>query len=1051
MKKSGITYFFRAILASFLFFATSTLQAQDFPGGFIEQVWDAQARPTFSRQDLANLLPNQGKFTFPPPYNTEAVRLTNADDCNGADCLWYVGYSYWRNINNHVDSDTMLIFLSLDRRSGGGGPTLLEYDKTTDQLIGKSPLFDSSSNFSYATGEGWYFSGTMPTKLYMLSGSRLMRYDVISRDFETVFDVNSYFGGGYSLWQAHSSTDDRVHSATVRSGGDRGCIVYKEGIAEFQYFPKTGSFDECQVDKSGRWLLIKENVNGSEGEDNRIIDLVTGNERYLDDKAGAAGHSDMGYGYMVASDNWANNANTQKVWDFNNDSLRGVTAYYNNDWGVQAPAHLSHTNAQNLPPEDQYACGSSANSSNSLHANEIICFRLDSTGDVLVVAPVMTDKGASGGGDSYQQAPKGNLDVTGRYFIWTSNIGSDRLDAFLVKVPGQLLTGSNNIPDNNTTDNGTPEPSVPPQDTTAPIISNVSIANLTESTATINWSSNEPAESAVEYGINNSYGNMSEWNTTAATNHGFTLSGLNPGTAYHYRLFNQDAAGNIATSADYTFTTASAPAPTTPEDITAPMITDISVQGITAFSATINWITDEASESAVEYGIDESYGSITNLDTQFDTAHQFSLTGLSPDTVYHYRAYNRDAAGNIGSSEDRTFSTLPQSIPNGDAAGVVWTDVVNIDVTGTTLTKIAGCDGCGDAGAVSSQAIMEGNGYLEFTATDTGPMLFAGLADGSSNLRSNKIDFALRLQSATAEVRENGKYRGDVKFSAGDRFRIQVEDQRVSYLKNGSVFYSSANSTSNPLLANTIFYNINASISDVIISSIVASEPETPADTGSDTGADTGSDTGADTGSDTGANTGSDSNTDTGSASEPEAPADTGTDGSTDTASGSDAAGDEPTGPRSVVWYELVNVQVTGDSLTKSGGCDGCSDAGAASVQQIKDGNGYLEFTIPETSPMLFAGLNSDHNGTKGNEIDYAIRLQAGYAEVRENGVYKYDVRFSAGDLFRIQVENGRVTYARNGTVFYSSGITTDQPLRADTALYNSNAAIQNAQIKIGD
>ena len=46
---------------------------------------------------------------------------------------------------------------------------------------------------------------------------------------------------------------------------------------------------------------------------------------------------------------------------------------------------------------------------------------------------------ASGGGQPYGKLPKGNLDVTGRYFIWTSNLGTNRLDAFLVKLPVQLL------------------------------------------------------------------------------------------------------------------------------------------------------------------------------------------------------------------------------------------------------------------------------------------------------------------------------------------------------------------------------------------------------------------------------------------------------------------------------------------------------------------------------------------------------------------------------------------------------------------------------------
>jgi hypothetical protein len=51
----------------------------------------------------------------------------------------------------------------------------------------------------------------------------------------------------------------------------------------------------------------------------------------------------------------------------------------------------------------------------------------------------MTDLDARGGGDDYAKLPKGNLDVTGRYFIWTSNVGGDRLDAFIVKVPGERL------------------------------------------------------------------------------------------------------------------------------------------------------------------------------------------------------------------------------------------------------------------------------------------------------------------------------------------------------------------------------------------------------------------------------------------------------------------------------------------------------------------------------------------------------------------------------------------------------------------------------------
>ena len=90
-----------------------------------------------------------------------------------------------------------------------------------------------------------------------------------------------------------------------------------------------------------------------------------------------------------------------------------------------------------MPPEQQYACGSNLDHVN--RENEIVCFWLNASHDSLVVAPVMTNPNASGPCDDYCKAPKGNLDVTGRYFIWTSNLGGKRMDAFIVKVPAQLL------------------------------------------------------------------------------------------------------------------------------------------------------------------------------------------------------------------------------------------------------------------------------------------------------------------------------------------------------------------------------------------------------------------------------------------------------------------------------------------------------------------------------------------------------------------------------------------------------------------------------------
>lgn len=415
-------------------------------GGFVENAGSA-IRPRWTADQLQTFLPDgRGKFTFPAPYNTEAMRVTAAADCGGNDCVWNVGYSYWRNMNNHVGSNQMLIFLGLDRTRGGRGPTLFSYDKTTDEISSLGPLFDPAHRLSWANPSGWYFSARLPTKLYVNDGSRMLRYDVITKETEVVYDVLSEYGADRRVWQMSSSDDDRVHAATLRvtsTGAYLGCFVYFESSLQFLYYPKIGTFDECQVDKSGRYLLIMDNMDGRNGLDNRYIDLQTGAETRLLNLpgVGTVGHHDLGYGYVVGHDGYNAMPNATLTWNFAPSLSKGPIVHRDYNWDLVQANHISHTNAKpGIPKEQQYACGSNADRVTSAQ-NEILCFRLDGSTKQLVVAPVMTNLDASGGGDDYSKHPKGNLDVTGQYFIWTTNLGSSRLDAFIVKVPGNLLAG----------------------------------------------------------------------------------------------------------------------------------------------------------------------------------------------------------------------------------------------------------------------------------------------------------------------------------------------------------------------------------------------------------------------------------------------------------------------------------------------------------------------------------------------------------------------------------------------------------------------------------
>src|SRR5690348_12761552 len=171
-------------------------QTASAPGGFVESDASLSVRPLLTPSEIQSFLPARGRFTFPAPYFTEGTRLTNASDCaGGADCVNGVGYSYWRNINNHVGSDTMLIVLGLDRQRGGLGPTLFSYNKVTGETKNLGPIFDSSSAFSWISGEDAYFSATMPTKLYVttVGSTQWFRYDVIAHTFDLVFDASTRF------------------------------------------------------------------------------------------------------------------------------------------------------------------------------------------------------------------------------------------------------------------------------------------------------------------------------------------------------------------------------------------------------------------------------------------------------------------------------------------------------------------------------------------------------------------------------------------------------------------------------------------------------------------------------------------------------------------------------------------------------------------------------------------------------------------------------------------------------------------------------------------
>jgi hypothetical protein len=99
---------------------------------------------------------------------------------------------------------------------------------------------------------------------------------------------------------------------------------------------------------------------------------------------------------------------------------------------------------------------------------------------------------------------------------------------------------------------------------TPPVISGVSVSSVASDSAVVSWTTDKPADSSVEYGIGG-YSATTPVNSSMLTSHSVMLSNLAASTLYHFRVDSRDSSGNLATSGDYTFTTAAAvTVPTTP-------------------------------------------------------------------------------------------------------------------------------------------------------------------------------------------------------------------------------------------------------------------------------------------------------------------------------------------------------------------------------------------------------------------------------------------------------------------------------------------------------
>ncbi|MGB6685790.1 MAG: fibronectin type III domain-containing protein [Candidatus Acidiferrum sp.] len=213
-----------------------------------------------------------------------------------------------------------------------------------------------------------------------------------------------------------------------------------------------------------------------------------------------------------------------------------------------------------------------------------------------------------------------------------------------------------------------------------PAISGVTASNITTSGATIIWTTNTNTSSQVSYGTTAAYGQKSALNSTLASSHSITLSGLTASTMYHYQAVSVDGSGNQVTSADFTFTTTAA--------VTLPTISAVVSSNITASGATIAWTTNTNTSSQVNYGTTAAYGQRSALNSTLATGHSVALSGLTASTLYHFQAVSVDGSGKQVVSADLTFTTTAGvTLPTISAVASSSITTTGATITWTTNTN----------------------------------------------------------------------------------------------------------------------------------------------------------------------------------------------------------------------------------------------------------------------------------------------------------------------------------------------------------------------------
>jgi hypothetical protein len=364
-----------------------------------------------------------GSYTD-PDFGTKIIRAT--DETDGTSCV--NAYAYWPAFN--TDSSRLLI-------SCDGVARLYNFDKTTDKLTYVGPL--DAGGPGDLEFEGAFWSHSEPSVLYALGGTKLWRVDVAQTGagrYTLVHDFAGIVGYPFVAWQLGKADDDNEFTFTTKpdtSSPAIDAVVYKRDSNQTFIFPRPSSFliDESQMSKDGQRVIIPSRDGSGEW---RIWSWATGQVDVVpwDATARSGGHYDGGHAKLVNADNWQSGFQ-RRDWVLPGlETPQNFFKFVEKDgttlnWTV--PNHVSmRSDDESIVIASTYG----SNGTGQPFEREVVLIRTDGSGFVRLGHTLGTRS-------DYFSEPRGVVDRSGKYVVYTSDLGSaSRLDVMILKIPPQM-------------------------------------------------------------------------------------------------------------------------------------------------------------------------------------------------------------------------------------------------------------------------------------------------------------------------------------------------------------------------------------------------------------------------------------------------------------------------------------------------------------------------------------------------------------------------------------------------------------------------------------